>query len=233
MNYDFFFFIFYYLDYVGYYSFSDDLLTTHDILLSTSIHQQLMELNESYIGIIIIWLSLIHLLFIPTIANHLANIIIIYLFGIFGLFIIIFTYIFIIGWLFIAMLLYFFISSNFIFITIIGCVEWISLLFNSITLTNRLSINIIAGGFLITILFHSLDLLVLIEFYLFIDYSWLLILIFIFIFLFESLAVILQLLIFIILCTVIIIYLLYLYYIIFILLYLYYIIFIFIIIDRY
>jgi len=50
---DYFLFIFYYFDYVGFIGSVESLLITHDIILSTSIHQQLMDLNESYIGIII------------------------------------------------------------------------------------------------------------------------------------------------------------------------------------
>jgi len=50
---DYFLFIFYYFDYVGFIYSMEYLLITHDIILSTSIHQQLMDLNESYIGIII------------------------------------------------------------------------------------------------------------------------------------------------------------------------------------
>jgi hypothetical protein len=194
-----------FLDYVGINYINESLLITRDISLSLSMHQPLMDLYESYIGTMIAFISLLFCIFIPSIAIVLANIIDIYLFGILGIFILLLTYILIIGSLFVANWFYLYLSSIELFIFILAIIEFVSIIFQSITITNRLSINIVAGGFLVNILFLCLDLSTLIDYWPLIDYRILLLLfILLILFDFEIISFIIQLSIFTILLFMIV-----------------------------
>jgi F0F1-type ATP synthase membrane subunit a len=63
-----------------------------------------------------------------------------------------------------------FISSISLFLFTLSVIEFISIIFQSITITNRLSINVVAGGFLVNVLFLCLDLSVLADLWPWIDY---------------------------------------------------------------
>ena len=192
-------------DVVGFLSLNDSSLITRDILLSCSMHQPLISNCESYIGIMITWLSLWYCISIPSIAMTLANLIDIYIFGILSISLLLSTYLSILGSMFISHWLLWFISPIALFLLLLLLIEFISIIFQSITVTNRLSINILAGGFLVNILFLCLDLSPLIDYWPWIDHRiFSFSLLTLFIFDFEILSFLLQLCIFLILVFVII-----------------------------
>ena len=158
------------LDSVGIIWFNDSLLITRDILSSQSLHQPLISNHESYIGIVIIFITLSYCILIPSIAMTLANFIDIYIFGLLFIIGLLSTYISIVGLLFISHWVLLFISSVSSFILFLSIIEYASIILQSITITNRLSINIIAGGLLVNILLLCLDLSVMIDYWLWIDY---------------------------------------------------------------
>ena len=192
------------LDIVGYRWFNDSLLIARDII-SYSMHQPLISIVESYIGILLVFISILYCLFIPSIAIILANLIDVYLFGI--LFIILhqLIYIAIIGIIFISEWLLLFISSSSIFVLFLSFIELSSIILQSITITNRLSINIIAGGLLVNILFIVFDLYIVVDCWPWMDYRLLLFMsILSMLFDFEILTMINQFIIFILLLFIII-----------------------------
>ena len=115
------------------------------------------------------------------------------------------TYIHICGLLLTSAWLLFFISSMSGFILFLSVIDSISIILQSLTLTNRLSINIIAGGLLVNILFLCLDLRRIVDYWVWIDYwSFIFLFILALIFDFEILSFLNQSFIFIILLLVII-----------------------------
>jgi len=184
----------------------DDSLLLDRMFINRSFHQQVSESYYSTVGIVIIFISLIYSLTIPAIAISLANLIDIYIFGLLFILYYVFNYLSIINTLFIVEYLLSFISSISGFLLFLSLIECCSIMIQSVTITNRISINIIAGGLLINILFLGLDLFVLIQLpYVIMDYhSFMTIIILSAIFNFEILSMINQYVIFIILLFIII-----------------------------
>jgi len=89
-----------------------------------------------------------------------ANIIIIYLWGLIAVIIYWFVYYSLLGLLLNAFIYYLFLTKHELFIFILFYLELVSILFQSLTLANRLSINLIAGSLLITLLISLLCLII-------------------------------------------------------------------------
>ena len=113
-----------------------------------------------------------------------ANFIDLYLFGLLAVLINSFFIVFYFGWLLSSFLFYLFLHRFQIFLFLLSFLESFSSLFQSLTLSNRLSINLLSGSLLIHLLSISLRL-----------FSWILFF-FLLIFYFETLNSQLQLLIF-------------------------------------
>ena len=136
-------------------------------------------------------ITLISIKIFITISMIIGNIIDIYLLGIIIVLINWILYSGYFGLILCSYLLYLFLTRMEVFLLVLFILESFSIIFQSLTLSNRLSINILAGSLLISLL--SISIIIFINYYLFIFYFLLFILI---IYSFEILNSIVQLFIF-------------------------------------
>lgn len=176
------------------YNYISNILTisqliTINILYGIDINSILsfVFINLSYVVII---LGIKVFIFLSVLVG---NIIDIYIVGIIAVLIHWYLWYVLFGWVFTSFLLYLFLTTIEFFLLLLFYLESISSLFQSLTIANRLSINLLAGTLLITLLSLSSSLLINTLYYcLCIIFSLFLL----FIFLFEVVNSIIQLLIF-------------------------------------
>ncbi len=154
--------LFWYLIYNSDLISSYCIIVNHIIIITYNIHKVLII---CLLSIMLVNTGLIALLLgikvFICISLLIGNIIIVYLFSLISVIIYWVVYYYIVGILFIAYLYYSFITKYELFISILFLLELVSIIFQSLTLANRLSINLISGSLLITLLLSSLRLILL------------------------------------------------------------------------
>ena len=129
---------------------SIELLYSFFIIVFNSIYwrsKSILTLILINLGSIAIFISIKSFIFISLLIS---NIIDIYIFGLIIIFIHFITSYLLLGTVFISFLLFTFLTKYELFLYVLFFIEAFSSLFQSLTLSNRLSINLLAGSLLIT-----------------------------------------------------------------------------------
>ena len=106
----------------------------------------------SYFMILIFSITLVSIKVFLTITMIVGNIIDVYIYGMIAVLISILLYLWFFGLVVLGFLLFLFLSSLTSFLFVILLLELFSIFFQSITLTNRISINILCGSLLLSLL---------------------------------------------------------------------------------
>lgn len=158
----------------GSLSLVNNMFTGVEFLISHKIMKYLLGIGSNSIALdfilsslerIFIFFFLTLLMFLkvsfPFLTMFVANFINIFLFGIIAVSIFFFYQFFIVGLLVLSLFYYLFLTNNEFFLFLLSLLEIFSTMFQSITLSNRLTINIFAGSLLITLITLLLNITIL------------------------------------------------------------------------
>ena len=127
-------------------------LTESFISVNLSMNQALLDRTELFLYSLFSFYLLFSSILVPSLTLILANLVDTYLLGILAVFLVFIRYFYILGSLTLSYLFYIFISKLELYLLLLFFVELFSVSFQSLTLTNRLSINLIAGSLIMNLL---------------------------------------------------------------------------------